>query len=268
MSSVQTDCCAGVDWPRFRGPPNCMWSSPWNPSPRRGNVLQQRGSLSPSRLCQQTEHALLECWKSMSTLPKLSSLSACYRSVRNFVGRDHWSLFIWGKRAPYHGECSSMQGDDQRIFPSTSGRNGRRGCVVSTRRSPHSTGLDGSVERTPHLCQRRSPLGVALSGFGSMRLFSMGLFEVYRLQRSITDPTSPEDKHSERHRRNTGGHASESGAKLQKSTQLVHGQWRASFDRCNFQNCMKKDLMRWSVRGKKNYTDICNSFVFINLLKK
>ena len=70
--------------------------------------------------------------------------------------------------------------------------------------------------------------------FGSMRLLPMGLFEVYRLQRSTTDPSSHEDKHSERHRRNTGGHASESVAKLQKSTQSVHRQCRPSFDRCNF----------------------------------
>ena len=240
-------------------------------SPRRGNVLQRRGSLSPFRLCQQTEHTLLECWKSTWTSPNPSPLWACYRLVRNFVGRDHWSLFFLGKRAHCHGECSSIQEDDRRIFPSTSGRNGRRGCVVSTRRShgPHSTGLDGIVEGTlpwpPHLSQRWSPLAGALSRFDSMRLLPMGLFEVYCLQRSTRDPSSPEDKHSERHRRNTGGHASESDAKLQKSTQSVHRQRRPSFDRCNFQKCMKKNLMRWSVRGKKNYTDICNSFVFINL---
>ena len=113
-----------------------------------------------------------------------------------------------------------------------------------------------------------SPLAGALSRFGSMRFLSIGLFEVYRLQRSITDPSSPEDKHSERHRRNTGEHASESGAKLQKSTESVHRQWRPSFDRCNFQNCMKKNSIRWYVRGKNNYIDICNSFVFINLSKK
>ena len=202
--------------------------------------------LSPFRLCQQTEHALLEYLKSTSTSPNPSPLSACYRLVRNFVGRDHWSLFFWGKRARCHGECNSIQGDDRKIFPSTSGRNGRRRCVVSTRRShgPHSTGLDGIVERTlpwpPHLSQRRFSLAGALSRFGSMWLLPMGLFEVYRLQRSTTDPSSPEDKHSERHRRNTGGHASQSGAKLLKSTQSVHRQWRPSFDRCNFQNCMKK----------------------------
>ena len=105
--------------------------------------------------------------------------------------------------------------DDRRIFSSTSGRNGRRRCVVSTRRSYglHSTGLDGIVERTlpwpPHLSHRRSPLAGALSRFGFMRLLPMGLFQVYRSQRSTTDPSSPEDKYSERHRRNTGGHASE-----------------------------------------------------------
>ena len=132
----------------------------------------------------------------------------------------------------------------ERIFPSTFGRNGRRGCVVSTRRShsPHSTGLDGIVERTlpwqPHLSQRRSPLAGRL-------------FEVYRLQRSTADPSSPEDKHSERHRRNSGGHASKSGAKLQKSTQSVHRQWRPSFDRCNFQNCMKKKIDEVICKGKK-----------------
>ena len=111
-----------------------------------------------------------------------------------------------------------------------------------------ATALDGIVEKTlpwpHHLSQSRSPLAGALSRFCSMRLFPMGLFEVYRLQRSTTDPSSPEDKHSERYRRNTGGHASESGAKLQKSTQSVHRQWRPSFDICNFQNCMKKNLMR------------------------
>ena len=195
--------------------------------------------LLPFRLCQQTEHALLECWRFTSTSPNPSPLSACYRLVLNFVGRDHWSFFFLGKRARCHGECSSIQGDE-RIFPSTFGRNGRRGCVVSTRRShgPHSTGLDGIVERTlpwpPHLSQRRPPLADALSIFDSMRLLLMGLFKVYHLQRSTTDPSSPEDKHSERHRWNTGGHASESGAKLQKWTQLVHRQWRPSFDRCNF----------------------------------
>ena len=84
----------------------------------------------------------------------------------------------------------------------------------------------------------------ALSRFGFIRLLPMGLFEVYRLQRSTTDPSSPEDKHSERHHPNTSEHASESGAKLQKSTQSVHRQWRPSFDRCNFQNCTKKNLMR------------------------
>ena len=89
--------------------------------------------LSPFRLCQQTEHALLECWKSTSTSRNPSSLSECYRLVRNFIVRDHWSLFFWAKRARCHGECSSIQGDDRRIFPSTSGRNGRWGCVVSTR---------------------------------------------------------------------------------------------------------------------------------------
>ena len=190
---------------------------PWNPSPRSGNVLQRRGSLSPFRLYQQTEHALPECWKSTSTSPNASPLSACYRLVRNFVGRDHWSLFFWGKRARCHGECNSIQGNDRRIFPSTSGRNGRRGWVVST-----STDLDGIVERTlpwpPHLSQRRSPLAGALSRCGSMRLFPMGLFEVYRLQRSTTDPSSPEDKHSESHRRNTGGHTSESGAEIDSNS--------------------------------------------------
>ena len=112
------------------------------------------------------------------------------------------------------------------MCPSTSERNGRRGCVLSTRRShgPHSTGPDGIVtERTlpwpPHLSQRRSPLAGALSRFGFMRLLPIGLFKVYRLQRLTTNSSSPEDKHSERHRRYTGGHASESGAKLQKSTQ-------------------------------------------------
>ena len=30
----------------------------------------------------------------------------------------------------------------------------------------------------------------------------------------------------------------------QKSTQTVHKQWRPSFNRCNFQNCMKKNFMR------------------------
>ena len=111
-----------------------------------------------------------------------------------------------------------------------------------------ATGLDGIVERAlpwpPHLSQRQSPLAGAISRFGSMRLLAMGLFEVYRLQRSTTDPSSPEDKHSERHRRNTGGHASESGAKLQKSTQSVHRQWRPSPDRCYFQNCMTKKLIK------------------------
>ena len=87
------------------------------------------------KLCQQTEHALLEYWKSTSTSPNPSPLSACYPLGRNFVGRDHWSLFFWEKRARCHGECCSIQGDDRRIFPSTSGRNVRRGCVVSTRRS-------------------------------------------------------------------------------------------------------------------------------------
>ena len=141
-----------------------------------------------------------------------------------------------------------------------------------TSHGPHSTVFDGIVERTlpwlPHLSQWRSPLTGALSRFGSMRLLPMGLFEVYRLQQSTTDPSSPADKHSEGHRWNTGGHASESGARLQKSTQSVYRQWRPSFERCSFQNCMKKNFMRWSVRGKKNFTDICNSFVFINLAKK
>ena len=80
--------------------------------------------------------------------------------------------------------------------------------------------------------------------FRARFIIPMGLFEVYCLQRSTRDPSSPEDKHSERHRRNTGGHASESDAKLQKSTQSVHRQRRPSFDRCNFQKCMKKNLMR------------------------
>ena len=30
---------------------------------------------------------------------------------------DHWSLFFLEKRARCHGECSSIQGDDRRIFP-------------------------------------------------------------------------------------------------------------------------------------------------------